>query len=393
MRCVALLVFLAAFAAASPTLLRRDSSGGSDNNSPPVDLSLECVWSQDGQGTCDAGLICDSDPDNGDGFCHPILKTGQVCDSYKGFCEDSAYCLPKNPNDEAGVCTAKAGLGAACGSDMGTPCQHLFACFAADAKAPTNQVCVSLPRKPGETCDYNAFCDKDHYCKDSGKTGVLRTCQPRVAEGQVCGTVSGPIFVECNGDLACYTTMLGTPGTCMKRKAGLTEKCSRSGPYCDSETAYCHYNQGKISGVCNPKAKASEACPNVDKYTIVPCVKGYVCYKDDQTSPVCVADVGRKVGEKCTDLVNCINDAYCEMVPKKTFGTCKAKAGLGQTCGGPSNIKCQDGTNCKTVQEHGIGQCVQAFGASGDNCDDIWKCGSGLTCTQHPRNPQTFTCL
>jgi len=385
MRCAALILCLAALAATSPSLVRRGS--GDDDTDPPRDLNLECMWGKAGPGvgTCDPGFICDSDNDSGDGMCHPIVKLGGNCDTTKDFCDDSAYCRGADEKAETGVCTKKLELDKPCeGVDLGA-CQDKALCI--PIKDGASRTCVALPRKQDETCIFSEQCDDEHFCLNTRKKGVVSTCQKRAAGGEKCAS-----FGQCRKGFACYQTKSGgNDGVCMKADAGPGEKCSNGGPKCADKNTYCHLEDGTIAGVCKTNANFNAPCPKLSKkassFGRVACAEGLACYSDDKES-ACLNKKDNPIDAKCTWSVKCVKGAYCRMEPKKSFGVCKALLGLSEPC---TSASCKEGLTCDmTPNKPKV--CVEYQGMRGSDCSEIRKCGQGLKCTQHPRNPTFHTC-
>jgi len=384
MRCAALLLCLAALAATSPSLVRRGS--GDENTIPPVDLNLECMWDKAGTGvgTCDPGFICDSDNDSGDGMCHPIVKLGDKCDVSKDFCDDSAFCRGADEKADTGVCTKKVELGKSCeGADLGA-CQDKALCI--PPKDGASRTCVALPRKQGETCFFSEQCDDENYCLSTRKKDVMSTCQKRAAGGEKCAS-----YDQCSKGFACFKTKSGKDGVCMKAKATLGEKCSNGGPKCADKNTYCHIVNGTIAGVCKAKASLNASCPKLSQkansFGSVECAEGLGCYSDGKES-TCLPDKDNAIGAKCTWSVKCVKGAYCHTAPKKNFGVCEAAIELGKPC---TRSSCKEGLTCDmTPAKPNV--CVEYQGMKGSDCSEIRKCGQGLKCTQHPRNPHMHTC-
>jgi len=295
--------------------------------------------------------------------------------------------------DNTGVCTVKAGLGAKCSGRLFIACQDGQGCLKGP-KGATEGICVQVPRKPGETCSYDASCDDQHYCKSAGGFYGFGTCQPLATEGQPCGMVTPTDKKTCIPSLRCYITDREKPGVCRKGKPTAGEKCSISYSVRCAKKFYCDGIRGQDDNVCKPRIQPGGQCKPDFEATNVPnpCIKGYSCYADESTKAMCVKSAGNAVGSKCSMHVRCTESAYCDFISGKTHGICKPKATLNKPCSGPSAIECESGLHCSIKSATQTGTCQPLLGEKRYTCNDVWKCRQGLKCTRHLRNPDVFTC-
>lgn len=306
--------------------------------------------------TADAGSTC------GDGKCEAVAGESCVsCDADCGKC-------PASCGDNK--CDAAAGEDcASCAQDCGICCGN--------SKCDTDkgESCLSCAADCGACCG-NGKCD----------AAVNETCGTCPADCGQCGTC---------GDGKCEAQLKETCSTCAKDCGA----CSTCGD------GKCEGNE--TSTTCAQDCKPADCSLPCHPVSQTGCSSNVQCYPN-ANSAICASFGGKKIGEACQGINDCLKGLLC--VNQLCKKLCSTKAAAGFTC--------TSGENCEALESGGkqlpcdLGAC---FGddacnlITSVNCPATHNCvpsgqgkkqcipvgtkGQGATCTGDADCQKHFMCL
>lgn len=215
-------------------------------------------------------------------------------------------------------------------------------------------------QKDGEPCVLAEECGEASYCDGLTEVAcVAGTCRTRPGLGQPVTDAQ-----ECASEL------VPVSGTCQARagEGGACTTNSRCAP-----GLFCETGQG----VCRRFAVEGEACGGIECLGHLIC-KGGSCQRMLDVGASCTPNPG--VPGAFTG--DCKRDLVCEGGGSEGPGTCRQRAGLGESC---SNSACQTNLFCDWQGLGGTGTC-QPFRQPGESCASL-PCGPGAIC-----NDDTMMC-
>jgi len=212
---------------------------------------------------------------------------------------------------------------------------------------------------------------------------LIGVCTALAALGEACDFLgAGPLqtrHLDCADGLGCVGNTKEAVGKCAKMPA-IGEPCSwRSRARCNEKEAFClmndHFNEA-IYGVCAKRADVGQVCGKTEKGRIT-CARHLVCTSVQDKPGVCVNMFDAKAGESCSYQVACASGLYCDQMENADYGSCKAKVGDGQNCGGATDVLCTDGLKCLyQLRDNGKapqGTCVSATRKTGESCGGYFE--------------------
>jgi len=157
--------------------------------------------------------------------------------------------------------------------------------------------------------------------------------------------------------IACLVTV--TLGSGEAQATG--ESCGVFNP-CDHSHDYCRV-VSLTSSICTEKSDAGESCG-----ITVPCKSGLVCdgRGECRHSPP-------EEGEYCSSLVPCASGLACS----SALGRCQAQGDAGDDCNLLVSNSCKSGLVCDAATS----ECRHSPPLSGEVCNDLVPCASGLFCS------------
>jgi hypothetical protein len=287
------------------------------------DIVVAPTYDACGNGTLDAGELCDAGVMNGTTTCGcqndcTFAANGLACGGGAG-----GACDAPDSCDGMGACVdAVLSMGAECRPSAG-PCDVVDRCDGLTAVCPMDAVRgmgeVCSAADPGEICDAADTCD-----------GSSTACAPRFAVGVPCRPSSGlcDLGAMCDGtSLVCPASMAASAGTPCRTSTGACDL----GASCD----------GTLTCPASMPASAGTPC----RTSTGACDLGASC---DGTL-TCPASMPASVGTPC----------------RASTGVCD----LGAVCGGalscPASTPAVVGTPCR---------------ASAGDCDVVESCDGTITC-------------
>ncbi len=321
-----------------------------------------------GQGTCLAGLVCDTS-----GECRQVRPAlGEVCGA--AVCQDGLACINSR-------CTTIPGVGDTCGVGLAIPptrgnCGPGLLCdYSNGLLSPL--ICRNDPPQAGQTCGVLAPCASNLTCFNS-------KCESPRAAGQTCDAT---VANNCQAGLLCEgtpTAICRSPGTA-GAVCGVGLSCA-SGLVCDV-SGVCRNNPPKqgqpcggsvtcesplacnalVGGTCQARLSVGQFCAGVvGVNTQANCGAGLIC---DGGDFIC-RNNPPKVGQTCGVLVPCESGLTC-------FNSkCATPRAAGETCDQTVANTCQAGLKCEGAPT----AICRTPGAAGAVCGVGLSCASGLVC-------------
>jgi len=321
-----------------------------------------------GQGTCLAGLVCDTS-----GECRQVRPAlGEVCGA--AVCQDGLACIN-------GRCTTIPGVGDTCGVGLAIPptrgnCGPGLLCdYSNGLLSPL--ICRNDPPQAGQTCGVLAPCAGTLTCFNS-------KCESPRAAGQTCDAT---VANSCQPGLLCEgtpTAICRSPGTA-GAVCGVGLSCA-SGLVCDV-SGVCRNNppiQGQpcggsvicaspyacnavVGGTCQNRRSVGQSCAGVPGVnTQSNCNTGLIC---DGGDFIC-RNNPPLAGQTCGALVPCSSGLTC------FNAKCEAPRAAGQTCDQTQANSCQPGLLCEGAPT----AVCRSPGAAGAVCGVGLSCAGGLVC-------------
>jgi len=252
------------------------------------------------------------------------ISLGMPCYGDEGDCASPNYCRKDPDSEEPGKCTAPSVKGASCGGKFDTICASELFCITPDGDLTTGGKCASLPRKIGESCNYESHCSKSDYCQLEAEDVHAGVCARTVPLNEECADRVDPhLAPPCADGFGCFITAEGGKGTCYPNNGDINAKCSLYGGLDCKDGLFCKYENGGYYGACQKVRQLGDKCIHNLKHQ-VRCASGLSCYfEDNDMDGVCMNMYKNPVGAKCTDFNTfCVVSASCKKAPGKRYGVC-----------------------------------------------------------------------
>jgi MYXO-CTERM domain-containing protein len=330
------------------------SGAGSRDRFALDDVVLTPTYSPCGNGTLDAGELCDTGSANGTTPCGcttscTFAATGTACGGGTGgSCDAADTC------DGAGTCVDRFATGTVCrpavgACDAAETCNGTGVACPADGVAPAGTLCA--PADPSLGCDVPDACD--------GTSGV---CPSLVATaGTSCRASTGAcdLGASCDGALAaCPPSAPASAGTPCRASAGacdVAEACTGSSIACPPDAfagaaTTCRASAGPCD-VAETCSGSSATCPT-DRFTAA----GTTCRPSSDACDLAETCSGTSAG--CPDDRFAASGTTC----RPAAGPCDvAEACSGASASCPADALAGAGTVCRPA----VGVCDVAEACSG----------------------------